>query len=93
LIPVDPDKPLDVSHLDLTVTSGYLVADRTGRVVGRVERPMYGSAHGVADALSVRGGLLSRRRRVVPAEVIDQIDGASGIVALRLDRDAIRTFL
>ena len=54
---------------------------------------MYGRALDMADALSVRGGRLYRRRRVVPAEAIEQIDGASGVVALRFEREAIRTFL
>jgi hypothetical protein len=82
-----------VNRLDLTTTSGYLVADRAGRVLGRVERPMYGRGLDVADALSVRSGRLSRRRCLVPAEAIAQIDGISGVVALRFEREAIRTFL
>ena len=82
-----------VKRLDLTTTSGYLVADKAGHVVGRVECPMYGRALDIADSLSVRGGLLARRRRVVPAEAIEQIDGGSGVVALRVEREAIRAFL
>jgi len=82
-----------VKRLDLTATRGYLVADKAGHVVGRVECPMYGRALDIADALSVRGGRLSRRRSVVPAEAIEQIDGGSGVVALRVEREAIRAFL
>ena len=41
------------------MTIGYLVADVTGRIVGRVECPMYGTAPDVPDALSVRSGFLS----------------------------------
>jgi hypothetical protein len=78
---------------DLRSTAGYLVADRRGRIVGTVECPMYGTAPDVPDALSVRGGFLSRRRRLVPADVIDQIDGASGVIGLSVDRDEIRSFL
>lgn len=78
---------------DLRATSGYLVADSRGRVVGKVECPMYGTAPDVPDALSVRGGFLSRRRRLVPADTIDQIDLHSGVIGLRIERDAIRTFL
>ena len=78
---------------DLRRTAGYLVADRRGRIVGTVECPMYGTAPDVPDALSVRGGFLSRRRRLVPADVIDQIDGASGVIGLTVDRDEIRSFL
>ena len=78
---------------DLRRTAGYLVADRRGRVVGRVECPMYGTAPDVPDALAVRTGFLSRRRRLVPADAIEQIDGASGVIGLSVDRDAIRSFL
>ena len=78
---------------DLRRTAGYIVADRQGRLVGRVECPMYGTAPDVPDALAVRGGFLSRRRRLVPAEAIEQIDGASGVIGLRVDRESIRRFL
>ena len=79
--------------IDLASTSGFLVADRNGEVVGRVECPMYGTAPDVPDALSVKGGLFSRRRRLVPADTIAQIDGTSGVIGLRVDREAIRSFL
>jgi hypothetical protein len=78
---------------DLTATSGYVVADREGRIVGRVECPMYGTQPDIPDALSVRGGFLSRRRRMVPAETIEKVDGARGVIALRVRREAIRSFL
>jgi hypothetical protein len=74
-------------------TSGYLVADAHGHVVGRVECPMYGTAPDVPDALSVKSGLFSRRRRLVPADTIEQIDGTSGVIGLRVDRENIRSFL
>jgi hypothetical protein len=78
---------------DLRRTTGYLVADVSGRVIGRVECPMYGTAPDVPDALSVRSGFLSRRRRLVPADTIREIDGASGVVGLSVAREAIRAFL
>ncbi len=78
---------------DLRRTAGYLVADRRGRIVGRVECPMYGTAPDVPDALSVRGGFLSRRRRLVPAETIHLIDGQSGVIGLSVERETIRSFL
>ena len=78
---------------ELAGTGGYLVADSRGRVVGKVEGPMYGTAPDVPDALSVRSGFLSRKRRLVPADTIDQIDLRSGVVGLRIEREAIRTFL
>ena len=79
--------------LDLRGTAGFLVADARGRVVGRVECPMYGTSPEEPDALSVRSGFLARRRRLVPAESIEQIDGGSNVIGLRVDRDSIRTFL
>jgi hypothetical protein len=79
--------------LDLRNTTGYLVADARGRVVGKVECPMYGTSPETPDALAVRSGFLSRRRRLVPAESIELIDGGSRVIGLRIDRDAIRTFL
>ena len=78
---------------DLRGTAGYLVADARGRIVGKVECPMYGTSPETPDALSVRSGFLSRRRRLVPAETIEQIDGGTRIIGLRIDRDSIRTFL
>jgi hypothetical protein len=78
---------------DLRRTAGYLVADRRGRIVGRVESPMYGRRPDEPDALAVRSGFLARRRRMVPAEAIDQIDQASGVIGLSVERDEIRSFL
>ena len=79
--------------IDLRRTAGFVVADRRGRVVGKVECPMYGTAPNVPDALSVKSGMFSRRRRLVPADAIDQIDGASGVIGLRVERESIRSFL
>jgi len=79
--------------LDLVNTTGYVVADSNGRVVGTVECPMYGTYPDVPDALSVRAGRFSRQRRLVPADTIADIDPSTGIVALRVARDAIRRFL
>ena len=79
---------------DLRRTVGYLVADNRGRVIGRVESPMYGTAPDVPDALAVKvGRFFARRRRMVPAEAIAKIDGASGVIGLRVDRDTIPSFL
>ncbi|HZB35012.1 MAG TPA: hypothetical protein VE440_02960 [Gaiellaceae bacterium] len=62
-------------------------------MVGRVECPMYGTAPDIPDALSVRSGFLSRRRRLVPVNAIREIDGSSGVVGLSVAREAIRAFL
>ena len=77
--------------VDLTSTLGFLVADRRGRLVGRVVSPMYGTAPDEPDALAVRSGMFSRRR-IVPATAIEEIDGASGVIGLSVERDSIRTF-
>ena len=79
--------------LDLTKTTGFLVADNDGRLVGTVECPMYGTYPDIPDALSVRGGRFSRQRRLVPANTIAEIDPVNGVVALRVARDTIRRFL
>jgi hypothetical protein len=79
----------------LAGTGGYLVADSRGRVLGKVECPMYGTAPDVPDALAVKSGFgfLSRKRRIVPVDSIEQIDGSSKVIGLRVERDAIRSFL
>jgi hypothetical protein len=69
------------------------VAGAKGRIVGRVECPMYGTSPETPDALSVRSGLFSRRRRLVPAESIELIDDGTRVIGLRVERDAIKTFL
>jgi hypothetical protein len=80
---------------ELAGTGGYLVADSRGRVVGKVECPMYGTGPDIPDALAVKAGLgfFSRRRRIVPVESIEQIDGSTKVIGLRVERDAIRSFL
>jgi hypothetical protein len=85
---------VNVLELDLRETVGYLVADARGRRVGRVECPMFGSSAEVPDALSVRSGAgFLARRRLVPAESIEQIDGGTRWIGLRIERDSIRSFL
>ena len=84
---------MSVARPDLLQTTGYIVADSEGRVVGRVEAPMYGTEPDVPDALAVRSGFLSRRRRLVPADAIDQIDSRSGVIGLSVGRDAVLSFL
>jgi len=79
--------------IDLRQTTGFLVADAAGKIVGRVECPMYGVSPETPDALSVRSGFLARRRCLVPADSIEQIDGGSRVIGLRVDRESIRTFL
>jgi hypothetical protein len=74
-------------------TAGFLVADVRGRLVGRVECPMYGGAPGEPDALAVRSGMLGRRRFIVPTASIDAIDAGSRVIGLALERDKLQRFL
>jgi hypothetical protein len=83
---------MSVPASHLLQTSGYLVADARGRVVGRVECPMYGTQPDIPDALSVRRGF-ARKRRLVPVDAVEQIDGSSGVVGLSVERDSLRSFL
>jgi hypothetical protein len=82
-----------VAATDLRWLNGFLVADREGRRVGRVECPMYGTAPDVPDALAVRSGFFARRRRVVPAEAIEEVDDTTGVIGLRVPREALKSFL
>jgi hypothetical protein len=83
-----------VAATDLRWLNGFLVSDREGRVVGRVECPMYGTAPDVPDALAVRSGFLARRRRrVVPADAIEDVDDATGVIGLSVGRDSLKSFL
>jgi hypothetical protein len=83
----------DRARLDLGKTAGFLVADVRGRVVGRVEGPMYGAWQDTPDALSVRFGVLPWRRRLVPAAAIEAIDEHTKVIGLRIERTAIKAFL
>ncbi len=83
---------MSATELDLRETIGYTVADASGRIVGRVECPMFGSSPEVPDALAVRTGFLARRR-LVPAESIEQIDGGTRVIGLRIERDSLSSFL
>jgi hypothetical protein len=84
---------MSVAATDRRWLNGFLVSDREGRVVGRVECPMYGTAPDVPDALAVRSGFLARRRRVVPADAIDEIDDFSRVIELSVERDELQSFL
>lgn len=84
---------MSTAAFDLAQTRGFLVADSRGKLVGRVECPMYGTEPDRPDALAVRSGFLSRSRRIVPAETIGEIDPGSGVIGLRVVRESIRRFL
>ncbi len=70
-----------------------IVADNRGRLVGRVECPMYGTRPDEPDALAVRSGWFARRRRLVPAETIEQIDGRTRVIGLSVEREGLHRFL
>ena len=76
----------------LTGTAGFPVADARGRIVGRVEGPIYATSPEIPEALSVRRSLLRRRSRLVPAGAIEAIDERTRVIGLRLERSAIRVF-
>lgn len=77
---------------DLRSVKGFVVADVRGRIVGRVEAPMYGTQPDVPDALAVRSGFL-RGRRLVPAEAIGAIDEGTRVIGLSVVRESIAKFL
>lgn len=78
---------------DSNGTAGFLVADVRGRLVGRVECPMYGSAPDKPDALAVRSGVLRRRHFIVPTAAIDAVDKGAQVVGLRLASEDLQRFL
>ena len=84
---------MSVARPELLRTIGFLVSDAKGKIVGTVEAPMYGSVRDVPDAISVRSGFLSRRRSLVPADAISEIDSRTGVIGLSVDRDAVLSFL
>lgn len=72
----------------LRSTAGYLVADRRGRLLGRVERADgAGSLGGLR--LFVRGRFPLRRRRLVPASAVEEVDPAARVVVLSVERSAL----
>ena len=78
---------------DLRRATGFVVTDRQGQFVGKVECPMYGSSPDRPDALCVRAGLLSLHRLLVPAEAIDDVDPERGAIRLSISRERVRAFL
>ena len=53
---------------------------------------MYGTRPDEPDALAVRKRFLGKRH-LVPAEAIESVDGESGVIGLRVEREAIKKFL
>jgi hypothetical protein len=80
-------------EIDLRTTVGFLVADATGRMLGRVECAMYGTRPDEPDALSVRSRRFFSHRRMVPADAISEIDDRRRSIALCVEGDALPRFL
>jgi hypothetical protein len=79
--------------LDLADTVGFLVTDRRGRIIGRVETAMYGASRHTPDAIAVRFSIFRWRRLLVRLEHIAAIDSDTRVIGLRIDRDALAAFL
>jgi len=71
---------------------GFLVSDAKGRVVGRVEGAVHGASPIDPSALSVRFGVFRRRRCLVPADAIAEIDGRTRVIGLGVDRQTVKAF-
>jgi len=69
---------------------GYLVADVRGRIVGKVRQTAPPSGEAAPARLTVRGRLPWRRHRIVLATEIDDVDTTSGVIALKVERQALR---
>ena len=80
-------------EVDLRSTVGFTVADAAGRLLGRVECPMYGTRPDRPDAISVRGRRFFAQRRMVPAEAISEIDDRERRIGLRVDAHSLPRFL
>jgi hypothetical protein len=81
----------DQATIKLAATAGFLVTDRDGKPVGRVESPMYETTPDEPDALAVKAGLF--RRNLVMANTIDSIDSAARVIGLNVEHNSIPTFL
>jgi hypothetical protein len=84
---------LSPHSIDLRGTVGFRVTDCDDHLVGKVESPMYGRAPDRPDAVSVRLGRFSLKRYVVPAESVREIDSATGVMRLLVERREILSFL
>jgi hypothetical protein len=78
------------THADFGPMSGFLVVDVRGRVAGRVERSPRREPGESSGALPIRFGLLRARRCLLPPDSIEQIDGRSRVIGLRIDRRTLR---
>jgi len=81
------------SRTNLNDTTGFLVSDRRGRVIGHVEAVMHGSSQNTPDALAVRFSIFRWRRLLVRLEEIAEIDRRTRVIGLRVNRDQLAAFL
>ena len=85
--------PVSTVEIDLRSTVGFLVADAAGRLLGRVECPMYGTRPDEPDALSVRSRRFFAPRRMVPADAIREVDDRRRRIGLHVHGDVLPRFL
>ena len=78
--------------VDLDGTTGFLVADAQGRLVGRVDSATYGGSPRTPVALSVRLILFGWRHRLVSVDAIETIDERTRVIGLRINRETIKAF-
>jgi len=86
-----PVGALSLPHADFGHMSGFLVIDVRGRVAGRVERSAHREPGQSPGTLPIRCGLFRVRRCFLPPDSIEQIDGRTKVIALRIDRKELRT--
>ncbi len=80
-------------EFDLRSVVGFAVADAAGRLLGRVESPMYGTRPDLPDAISVRSRRLFTSRRMVPADAIREIRKDERLIDLRVEGHSLPRFL
>jgi hypothetical protein len=85
-----PDGAYSRPHADFGPMSGFLVVDVRGRVAGRVDRSPRSEPGESQRALPIRFGLFRMRRCLLPPDSIEQIDGCSKVIGLRIDRKTLR---
>jgi hypothetical protein len=78
------------AHAEVGPISGFLVVDVRGRVAGRVDRTIQAFPGEESGPLPIRFGFLRVRRCLLPPESIEQIDGRTKVIGLRIDRKTLR---
>lgn len=79
--------------MEVERTVGYLVADVSGKRVGHVEAPLYGTEPDHADALAVCSDGLFHRHFIVPGEAVEAVDDVGRVISLSLEQRQLTRFL